>query len=99
MNAPTQAGLPSLPLKDPKLFRTQSYIDGEWTGNGRTFPIVNPATGAQLAAVPDLGAAEARRAIEAAERAWPGVETVWDDGTIAVFDVSTAGKSSPRSAP
>jgi len=71
MNAPTQAGLPSLPLKDPKLFRTQSYIDGEWTGNGRTFAIVNPATGAQLAAVPDLGAAEARRAIEAAERAWP----------------------------
>ena len=71
MNAPTQAGLPSLPLKDPKLFRTQCYIDGEWTGNGKTFPVVNPASGAQLGAVPDLGAAEARRAIEAAERAWP----------------------------
>src|SRR5688572_30336601 len=72
MNAPTRAGLPSLPLKDPKLFRTQCYIDGEWAGNGKTFPIINPATGAQLAAVPNLGAAEARRAIEAAERAWPG---------------------------
>ena len=71
MNAPTQAGLPSLPLKDPKLFRTQCYIDGEWTGNGRTFPVINPASGAELGVVPDLGAAEARRAIEAAERAWP----------------------------
>ena len=48
MNAPTQAGLPALPLKDPKLFRTQSYVDGEWIGNGKTFPIVNPATGAKL---------------------------------------------------
>ena len=71
MNAPAQAGLPALPLKDPKLFRTQCYIDGEWTGNGKTFAIHNPATGAQLASVPDLGAAETRRAIEAAERAWP----------------------------
>ena len=32
-------------------------------------------------------------------RPWPGVMTVWDDGTIAVFDVSTAGKSSPRPGP
>ncbi|HSA88329.1 MAG TPA: aldehyde dehydrogenase family protein, partial [Burkholderiales bacterium] len=71
MNAPAQAGLPAFPLKDPKLFRTQCYIDGEWTGNGKTFPIFNPATGAQLASVPDLGAPETRRAIEAAERAWP----------------------------
>src|SRR5512134_89700 len=71
MNAPAQAGLPALPLKDPKLFRTQCYIDGEWTGNGKTFPVVNPATGAHVASVPDLGAPETRRAIEAAERAWP----------------------------
>ena len=34
MNAPAQAGLPALPLKDPKLFRTQCYIDRDWTGNG-----------------------------------------------------------------
>ncbi len=71
MNAPTQAGLPALPLKDPKLFRTQCYIDGEWTGNGKTFAVVNPATGAQLGTVPKLGAEETRRAIDAAERAWP----------------------------
>jgi succinate-semialdehyde dehydrogenase / glutarate-semialdehyde dehydrogenase len=71
MNAPAQAGLPALPLKDPKLFRTQCYIDGEWTGSSQNFPVVNPATGSVLGTVPKLGAEETRRAIEAAERAWP----------------------------
>jgi succinate-semialdehyde dehydrogenase/glutarate-semialdehyde dehydrogenase len=71
MNAPTQAGLPALPLKDPKLFRTQCYVDGEWIGGAKTFAVRNPASGAQLASVPDLGAEETRRAIDAAERAWP----------------------------
>ena len=73
MNAPTQAGLPAFPLKDPKLFRTQCYIDGQWVDadSRKTFPIRNPATGDTLAAVPDMGAAETRRAIEAADTAWP----------------------------
>ena len=71
MNAPSQPGLPAFPLKDPKLFREQCYIDGEWVASTKTFPVTNPATGARIAAVPDLGAAETRRAIEAAERAWP----------------------------
>jgi len=70
MNAP-QAGLPALSLKDPKLFRTQCYIDGQWVGGAKDFPVVNPATGATLGTVPRLGAEETRRAIEAAERAWP----------------------------
>jgi succinate-semialdehyde dehydrogenase / glutarate-semialdehyde dehydrogenase len=71
MNAPTQAGLPALPLKDPKLFRTQCYLDGEWVGSAQTIPVRNPATGSVLGTVPRLGAEETRRAIEAAERAWP----------------------------
>src|SRR5688500_11983277 len=71
MNAPTQAGLPALPLKDPKLFRTQCYIDGEWVGGSQTIPVRNPATGSVLATVPKLGAEETRRAIEAADRAFP----------------------------
>src|SRR3954464_4860914 len=73
MNAPAPAGLPAFPLKGPKLFREQCYIDGEWLSadSGKTFPITNPASGARLAAVPEMGAAEARRAIEAAEKAWP----------------------------
>ncbi|HEY6821971.1 MAG TPA: NAD-dependent succinate-semialdehyde dehydrogenase [Burkholderiales bacterium] len=73
MNAPAQAGLPAFPLKDPKLFREQCYVDGQWLGadSGKTFPVTNPANGAKLAVVPEMGAAETRRAIEAAERAWP----------------------------
>ena len=71
MNAPVQAGLPALPLKDPKLFRTQCYIGGQWVGNSQTLSVRNPATGSVLATVPKLGAEEARRAIEAADRAWP----------------------------
>ena len=79
MNAPSKAGLPSLPLKDPKLFREQCYIDGQWVGadSHKTFPVDNPATGETLGSVPDMGAAETRRAIEAAERAWPA----WRDKT------------------
>ena len=71
MNAPAQAGLPALSLKDPKLFREQCYIDGEWLSTKKTLSVTNPATGASLGSVPDMGAAEAKRAIEAAERALP----------------------------
>jgi len=71
MNAPAQAGLASISLKDTRLFREQCYIDGEWVGAQKTFPVDNPATGAILGSVPDLGTAETRRAIDAAERAWP----------------------------
>ncbi len=69
MNAPQR--IPS--LKDQKLFRTRCYINGEWcdADNGKTFPIVDPATGTILAEVPDMGAAEARRAIDAAAGALP----------------------------
>ena len=74
MNAPSQAGLPALSLKDPKLFREQCYIDGAWTSadSGKTFPVTNPATGEKLGTVPDLGAAETRRAIAAADAALAG---------------------------
>ena len=73
MNAPAQAGLASLSLKDPKLFREQCYIDGTWgdADARKTIAVHNPATGAVLGSVPRMGGAEAKRAIEAAERAWP----------------------------
>ena len=73
MNAPKQAGLPPLPLKDPKLFREQCYLDGAWmdADSGKTFAVDNPATGATIGSVPRMGAAETTRAIEAANRAWP----------------------------
>ena len=71
MNAPAQAGLAAVSLKDPKLFREQCYIDGQWVGAKRSFAVSNPATGEILGSVPDLGVEETRRAIDAAERAWP----------------------------
>ncbi|HYH38688.1 MAG TPA: NAD-dependent succinate-semialdehyde dehydrogenase [Azospirillum sp.] len=62
-----------LALKDASLLRTQAYINGAWTdGHSRkTFPVTNPATGAELAQVADLGAEETRAAIRAAADAWP----------------------------
>src|SRR5260221_11576497 len=71
MNAPAQAGLQALSLKDAKLFREQCYIDGAWVGGKKTLAVHNPASGAILGSVPDLGTEETRRAIDAAERAWP----------------------------
>ncbi|TCS60577.1 NADP-dependent succinate-semialdehyde dehydrogenase [Varunaivibrio sulfuroxidans] len=61
-------------LKDRALFRQQGYIDGAWVGadDGATFKVVNPADGAVLGAVPDMGAGETRRAIAAAGRALAG---------------------------
>ncbi len=62
-----------LQLKDAKLFREQCYIDGSWqdADNKSTFTINNPATGVKLGTVPKMGTAETRRAIEAANAAWP----------------------------
>ena len=53
------------------MLREQCYVAGEWIGATTTFAVTNPATGALLAQVPRLGAAETRRAIEAAHQAWP----------------------------
>ncbi|MBY0429599.1 MAG: NAD-dependent succinate-semialdehyde dehydrogenase, partial [Rhodospirillales bacterium] len=38
---------------------------------GKVFAVTNPADGTELGRVPDMGATEARRAIEAANAAWP----------------------------
>src|SRR5215469_15888764 len=63
----------TLSLNDSELFRQQAYIAGRWceADNGTSFRVTNPATGEVLAQVPDMGAAETRRAIEAAKAAWP----------------------------
>jgi succinate-semialdehyde dehydrogenase/glutarate-semialdehyde dehydrogenase len=58
-------------ISDEALFRTKAYIDGQWcdADNGETLAVVNPANGERIADVAKCGAAETRRAIEAAERA------------------------------
>jgi succinate-semialdehyde dehydrogenase/glutarate-semialdehyde dehydrogenase len=62
-----------LALKDPSLFRQACYVGGKWieADGGRTITVVNPATGQPLGTVPALGQAETRRAIEAANAAYP----------------------------
>ena len=66
-------------LKDTSLFRQQAYIDGAWldADSGETLKVNNPASNEILGTVPKMGAAETRRAIEAAERALPA----WRDLT------------------
>jgi|SRR5581483_6276205 len=58
---------------ESELLRRQAYVDGQWidADAGETFPVVDPATGEEIATVPRMGAHETRRAIEAAERALP----------------------------
>ncbi len=60
-------------LKDPRLFRQQCYIDGAWADadSGATIEVTNPASGDPLGTIPKMGTDETRRAIEAADRAWP----------------------------
>ncbi|TVR64787.1 MAG: NADP-dependent succinate-semialdehyde dehydrogenase I, partial [Candidatus Competibacteraceae bacterium] len=61
-------------LHDTTLFRQQCYVAGSWidADHGTVAAITNPATGEILGQVPELGAAETRRAIEAAHAALPG---------------------------
>ena len=60
-------------LKDPALLRTDAFVDGAWIAadSGKRFAVANPANGARVADVPDLGAEETKRAIAAASAAYP----------------------------
>ena len=57
-------------LHDTSLLQTRAFVDGQWidSDSGETFGISNPATGEEICRVSNCGAAETRRAIEAAER-------------------------------
>jgi len=57
-------------LKDASLLREQCFIDGVWVGTP-VLPVSNPATGAELAKVAQLGAEETTKAVEAASHAFP----------------------------
>src|ERR671925_1149396 len=60
-------------LADRRLLRTLAYVGGAWTASdaGQSFEVTDPARGESLAWVASLGEAEARRAIDAAARAFP----------------------------
>jgi succinate-semialdehyde dehydrogenase/glutarate-semialdehyde dehydrogenase len=59
-------------LKDPDLFRERCYL-GDWVAadSGASVSVYNPATAERIGGIPDMGAAETRRAIEAAAAALP----------------------------
>ncbi|MBB4304049.1 succinate-semialdehyde dehydrogenase/glutarate-semialdehyde dehydrogenase [Rhodobium orientis] len=57
-------------LSDPSLLKEQCYINGQWVGEP-TMAVTDPATGAELAKVPQFGAEETREAIDKAKAAFP----------------------------
>jgi succinate-semialdehyde dehydrogenase/glutarate-semialdehyde dehydrogenase len=60
-------------LKDPSLLRQQAFVGGAWcdADDGQTIAVINPANGETVASVPHMGAGETKRAIDAANAAWP----------------------------
>lgn len=59
-------------LQRKDLMREQAYLGGQWADadSGQTIEVTNPATGALIGTVPDMGADETRRAIAAAQDAF-----------------------------
>ncbi len=55
------------------LVRTRSYVNGQWvnSASGKTFDVINPATGELIAQVTDMNRDDVRKAIDAAHAAWP----------------------------
>jgi succinate-semialdehyde dehydrogenase / glutarate-semialdehyde dehydrogenase len=51
---------------------TGMFIGGEWTTNGRTLPVINPATESHLVEITDGTPDDALAAVAAAHRALPG---------------------------
>ncbi|HTK84081.1 MAG TPA: NAD-dependent succinate-semialdehyde dehydrogenase [Patescibacteria group bacterium] len=61
------------------VFHEKAFINGQWSDadSGATFDVRNPATGEVIGHVPNMGAAETDRAIEAAEQA----RVAWENKT------------------
>src|SRR5690242_8815180 len=74
MNAAVVQNRPAVPsLKDSRLFRERAYVDGAWVeaDSRKRVDVDNPADGSVIGSIPDMGAAETKRAIAAAEAALP----------------------------
>ncbi|MCB1405435.1 MAG: NAD-dependent succinate-semialdehyde dehydrogenase [Rhodobacteraceae bacterium] len=63
-----------LPLKDPSLFRTASFIGGHWqeAEDGASIAVTDPATGAMIAPVAALSGAQSAQAVDVAQAAFAG---------------------------
>lgn len=69
----------SLDVSAP-LLRKQGYIDGRWVSAASEFPVLDPATGQEIARVADCGPAEAKQAVDAAHKAFHS----WKQSTAKV---------------
>jgi succinate-semialdehyde dehydrogenase/glutarate-semialdehyde dehydrogenase len=71
--APDTRERTSLDLADATLLREKCYVDGRWIAadDGATMPVIDPATSALVGTAPLCGAAEPKRASDAANRAFP----------------------------
>ena len=60
-------------LAAPRLFSERAFVAGAWISadDGRTVTVQNPSTRRELGRIPRLGPAETRRALLAAEAAFP----------------------------
>src|SRR6202161_375159 len=58
-----------LSLTDSSLLKDKCYLAGEWIGGAETIDVTNPVDDSVIGRGPQLGAAETRRAIEAAQKA------------------------------
>lgn len=76
-----------LPIKNQQLLRTGGLIDGAWVlaDQKKTFSVINPYNLSKIADLPDMGAAEATRAIEAASNAFPGWRDLHADERYPIF--------------
>ena len=79
-------------------YPSASLIDGQWITSASTFPVHDPATGKEIARVPNRGIKETNAAIDAASRAlpaWSG-RTAKDRATILKrwFELVTADTES-----
>src|SRR5271166_165138 len=63
------AGTQDIVLSDKSLLKDKCYIDGGWVGGEATIEVANPVDDGLIGFVPRLGAADTRRAIEAAQKA------------------------------
>ena len=66
---------PLTTLNDPTLLKTNALIGGEWVAGASRFDVTDPATGAKLVDVANLGAGETEAALRAAQSAWPAWRT------------------------
>ncbi len=60
-------------LKNPQLWQTKAYINGQWVEGKSTIDVINPATGEVIANIPNMGREEADQAVTAAyaaQKSW-----------------------------